>query len=208
MENLIFYGYEFFCSFIPFFITIFLRTYKQKRNGAVISNYYYIIMMFLAFYITGVYHVTSAGTLYDIFRYQLEIRTEQIQVIPFSNHIDIIAYLLNILLFVPLGILIPICYQKSNYFRYVLITGFAFSFFIEMTQLLNYRKTDIDDIIVNTSGAVIGLLLYKIWERFTKRKLQPVMHADSELPVYIAVMFLGRFFLFNEMGLARLLYHF
>ena len=59
-----------------------------------------------------------------------------------------------------------------NNFRYITEIGLLFSLFIECSQLLNNRSTDVDDLIMNTIGAVIGLMLYRIFDKLTKSNYQ------------------------------------
>lgn len=118
------------------------------------------------------------------------------------------AYLLNIVLFIPLGLLAPIIWKKMNKLTNVIGIGFFFTMLIEISQLLNNRSTDIDDVILNVLGAVIGFGLFKVWDRLTKSKYQVSSPITLELPICITVIFVGRFFLYNGMGLVKLLYGF
>lgn len=86
--------------------------------------------------------------------------------------------------------------------------GFCFSLFIEFSQLYNNRCTDIDDLILNSIGAFIGLLLFRIWKKLTKSKYCFPSISWEELLLYMLVLFLGRALLFNEIGFAGLLYKF
>lgn len=71
--------------------------------------------------------------------------------------------LLNIVLTVPLGVLLPIVFpNRFNKFLPVLGISLTVSFLTELTQLLTGRSADIDDIIANTVGGLIGLALYVI----------------------------------------------
>lgn len=68
---------------------------------------------------------------------------------------------LNVLLFIPLGFLLPKI-RKVN-LKHVLLISFIISLSIELIQpLLNTaRCSDITDIICNTFGGVLGYILYK-----------------------------------------------
>ena len=70
---------------------------------------------------------------------------------------------LNILLFVPFGILLP---MVSRHFKNPVITvaaGCLFSGTIEIMQYITGRGlTEVDDVITNTIGAVVGVAIYKI----------------------------------------------
>lgn len=208
MDNLLFYGYEFISAFIPFFIVFMLIRNNHTKKKLLFPKTYYATIIIFALYIIGVYHFTGAGTLYNGLTYQLEMQEYQFNFIPFSNDVDITAYLLNILLFIPLGFLTPYLWQKMDNLVYLIGAGFGFSLFIEISQLLNNRRSDIDDLILNSFGAVVGFALYKLWTKYTNSKFQIKGTSVVELPIYILIIFIGRFLLFNEMGLAKFLYGF
>lgn len=75
----------------------------------------------------------------------------------------------NIILFLPLGFLLPLIYTKFRYFFKVLVVAFLCSFFIESTQYfisINWgynRIADIDDLALNVIGAVFGYLMFKLY---------------------------------------------
>jgi glycopeptide antibiotics resistance protein len=72
----------------------------------------------------------------------------------------------NILMFMPMGLFLPLLYKKR--FVKMLVVAALSSCCIEFIQYLNmyigyYRYVDIDDVILNTSGAIIGFWLYKVF---------------------------------------------
>ena len=77
----------------------------------------------------------------------------------------------NVAMFVPIGFLLPLLWRKFETF-YVLALGcLSISLFIELVQLaIPVRATDIDDLILNTLGGVVGGLLYLIVKRLSKSK--------------------------------------
>lgn len=69
----------------------------------------------------------------------------------------------NIAMFIPTGILIPILYSRRNTFWKVLVSGALISLCIEIIQLPFYvRSTDIDDLILNTTGVALGYGVYAL----------------------------------------------
>ncbi|PAD34536.1 VanZ family protein [Terribacillus saccharophilus] len=75
----------------------------------------------------------------------------------------------NILLFVPLGFYLPLLIRRTRSFFIVVLCGFVFSTAVESTQGLlnyfvgyNYRSVDIDDVILNVLGAMLGYAFYWI----------------------------------------------
>ena len=66
----------------------------------------------------------------------------------------------NIAMFIPVGIVWPICFKELDTFKKTVLAGAGFSLLIEITQLFCYgRHTDIDDLILNTIGVAIGALI-------------------------------------------------
>lgn len=81
---------------------------------------------------------------------------------------------LNILMFVPLGIWLPVlggCFQR---FWCTYLTGFGFSVLIEMIQMVSGRGVaEADDIMNNTLGTMIGFGLYALVLVLWKRRRYP-----------------------------------
>lgn len=65
----------------------------------------------------------------------------------------------NIGVFIPLGIMISYLFGYDG--KQTGLCGMLLSVFIEATQLPLERATDIDDVILNTSGALVGWLIYQ-----------------------------------------------
>ncbi|MBQ1343456.1 MAG: VanZ family protein, partial [Firmicutes bacterium] len=125
--------------------------------------------------------------------------------IPFSREMDI-SYPGNLLLFIPFGWLVPLIWKKWDRLPRVAGAALALSFLIEASQLLNNRFSDVDDLIINTAGALLGYLLFRLTARPADRPRPET--SGWELPLYTAVMLAGHFFLFHELAAAALLYGF
>ena len=208
MDTLIFLGYEILSAFLPVLVIfLIVRHHNVQKDIPYTNSHFFAVIVFLL-YIVGVYHFTGAGTIYDGLLYGFTFRQDQLNFIPFSHTIDIVAYLLNILLFIPLGLLAPLFWQKMT--KLTTVSGIAsvFTLLIEASQLLNNRRTDIDDILLNILGAIVGYGFYKLSDRLAKSKFQANNQLSAELPICILTVFAARFLLFNEMGLAKLLYGF
>ncbi|MDQ0352505.1 glycopeptide antibiotics resistance protein [Alkalibacillus filiformis] len=68
----------------------------------------------------------------------------------------------NIIMFIPLGVLIPIVYDRSKRLYQVVLLSFLISLIIEGMQFVTGLGVfDIDDIILNTIGGVIGFTIFK-----------------------------------------------
>lgn len=66
----------------------------------------------------------------------------------------------NIAMFIPVGIIWPICFKKLDNTGKTILAGAGYTLLIELSQLFCYgRHTDIDDLILNTTGVAIGAVI-------------------------------------------------
>ena len=106
-----------------------------------------------------------------------------VNVIPFVDMIpDFVNACLNVLLFVPFGFFLPILWSGFRNLKSVVLTGLIATCIIEMSQMFTFRTTDINDIITNTVGTIIGYFLaQRITKSFTKYTLSNSRSRDFNI---------------------------
>lgn len=133
-------------------IPVFCVLNKCRFHDAKKTALYFVF----ATYLSAVYLFVGMPTL-QFMRFDISLT-----LMPFQPMIDDLKNtILNIILFVPLGILLPFLWKKYNTLKATLMFGFLMSLAIELLQILTYRATDINDIIANTLGAVLGYLVFR-----------------------------------------------
>ena len=76
----------------------------------------------------------------------------------------------NFTMFIPSGVVLPIVYRKLDSFWKVAGAGILLSLCIEILQLPFFqRTTDIDDLILNTAGVMVGYGIYSLVRKAAKR---------------------------------------
>jgi len=68
----------------------------------------------------------------------------------------------NIIIFIPIGFLIPLLWNKKCIMLKTIFIGFTISLSIEAMQLFLPRRTDVDDLWLNTLGTLLGYLIFYI----------------------------------------------
>lgn len=69
----------------------------------------------------------------------------------------------NVAVFIPFGFFLPKVSRWANHWFMVLAAGFFFSLGIELFQLVSaFGAFDVDDLLLNSLGALLGYLLYRI----------------------------------------------
>lgn len=77
----------------------------------------------------------------------------------------------NVLAFVPFGMILPMLTPKCRNFFHIVLLGGDFSLFVETIQLISkVGSFDVDDLILNTLGAALGYLVYRLIRRYFRRK--------------------------------------
>ncbi|MCU4983017.1 VanZ family protein [Bacillus thuringiensis] len=159
--------------------------FKAKRN---ISIRHFLWVCIFLFYLSLVYKVTQIATVWDISRYETWIRVNQINLTLFDTA-GSTTYLLNIVLFMPLGFLLPTIWPQFKKMKNTVCAGFFFSLAIELNQLLNNRITDIDDLFTNTLGAIIGYLLYSVLFKMICKRDEKKFDTNSSLVIKYEAVF-------------------
>ncbi|AFS79777.1 VanZ-like protein [Gottschalkia acidurici 9a] len=108
-------------------------------------------------------------TLKITLRFNNPIFNPNINLIPLKYGFGI-ENILNIVLFMPLGFLLPILWEKYRNFWSTFYYGLFFSLFIEIGQLfVRNRATDINDLIMNTIGAIVGWVIFNALRKVSRK---------------------------------------
>lgn len=122
-------------------------------------NVYTVWMLYLLFFASFRY---SENVIFKPRTIPFETITECVVNLINYNNLDFFKNIFgNILLFMPYGFL-GVLYPKINQFKWFVFTFFITINIIEFSQYYFQRGfADIDDIILNTFGAMIGFFIYK-----------------------------------------------
>lgn len=107
---------------------------------------------------------------------------------------DLDTTILNVLLFMPLGFFLPLLWKPFRSCLKTMLLGFGITCLIETLQIFTYRATDVNDLITNTFGTLLGFLLGRI-----ALKLFPVIKPEEssrDAKMVFAASFGVMFFLY------------
>ncbi|GKV57185.1 antibiotic resistance protein VanZ [Sporosarcina sp. NCCP-2222] len=74
----------------------------------------------------------------------------------------------NMLIFTPIGLFVPMLWRKLRAWWKVFLVGFGMTCLIEGIQFFIGRSSDIDDVILNTVGVMIGYGLFMIGSKIAR----------------------------------------
>lgn len=161
---------------------IIFRFLKLKKNNSDINYKREILYLIFICYIVGLFNLVLVPiNFWDIIWYNIFYNFNEnpfagifdfsYNFIPTIYKIIIGEYTLdswgkamivgNFLMFIPMGIFLPLCFKninKKNIFKYAVLIPFA----IEVLQLVAGRSFDIDDLVMNFLGIVIGYFIVEL----------------------------------------------
>lgn len=120
----------------------------------------------------------------------------RVNLIPFSDPLilngkaDVGEIILNVVVFVPLGIYAGILFERWNFGK-KLFFFFLISLIVEGLQfILAVGAFDISDIITNTSGGIIGFIIFKAIEKAFNNSVKAQKFINIIAAIGTAIMIL------------------
>lgn len=138
-----------------------LRNFTEMRKGPLsLFVLYLLVLAYITIFSRHGQNSTAIFTSFTAIQEAIETRSFE----PLKH------MLLNVLLFVPLGVLFPMMQpEKLNSLLRIIPVGAMLSVTIESIQLLlGLGQCDLEDIVANTLGAVIGLLGFRLYRRYVR----------------------------------------
>lgn len=176
------------CKLYFFLYQIFIFHNIKKTAAYIIFILYLTAMCFLVGFpsVTGI----KIGWSYNF--------------IPFYGMLnDITNSYLNILLFIPLGIFVPCLWPEYRSMMKTVGLGLMTSLGIEILQIFTFRATDINDVITNVAGTMIGYLIGRlIIKRFPQLNWLGCKERELYLlyATVVVVMFFSQPFIQSVLG--------
>lgn len=133
---------------------------RSLKNGRWFLHYLFTVYLIFVGIVTGMFSFDAWG-LHGAHNYNL---------IPFTG--EELSYIaLNTLLFLPMGIFLPLVQsRKKRSFKKTVLFILLLSLFIECIQFFFVaRLADIDDLLANTFGGMLGYAAYKMSASLIRR---------------------------------------
>ncbi len=164
-----------------------------KLSGRRLKSRHTVCLLLYLCVLSGIYSVTGLPDVKDC---SFDFTCNLIPMADLLHSPD--QYVLNILMFLPVGFLLPLLWDEYQDFRKVFGFCCFLTVFIEIAQAFTFRTTDIDDLLTNLLGAGIGCLLIRLSAKKWHLKLPLDIDRDYEEQhgqwVYLLMLFLEQFF--------------
>lgn len=137
----------------PFFLFAFWLSFKHRTSSTARTTTYLLFSLYLAV----MYRLVGMPNFFYI-RFD-----PNVNIVPFLYMFsDWENSLLNLILFFPLGAFLPLLWDIFKNPGWTIFYGFGTSLMIELLQLFTRRATDVNDLITNTAGTLVGWLIGRL----------------------------------------------
>ena len=136
---------------------------RAKTTILLLILYYYLYVI-----LTNIVGVPNLSEFMRLARLGEPFFNPNLNLLPLHGGIRL-DFILNVFLFIPLGFLCPLISKRYQCAKNTLLLGGGLSLAIEIAQLFTlYRATDIDDLLTNVAGALIGYGCYKVLRKIAR----------------------------------------
>lgn len=151
----------------------------NKRKRRVVAGIIFLIYFAVLFYF--LFFSEKMGRTYSerTYHYNLIPFREIGRFIQYRNVLGKEAVLLNIFgnvaAFVPFGAFLPIFSGRCRHFFFTVLYSFELSLLVELMQLVfKVGSFDVDDLMLNTLGGMVGFLIYVVvifvWKKVEQQR--------------------------------------
>lgn len=143
---------------------------KIRFCGTLLFILYLVGLIYLLFFAENYGRTISTGE----YRYNLVPLKEIKRFINYREELGAIAVISNlggnVVGFIPFGLIFPIINKRTRKLLIITMLSFEFSLLVETVQLVfKVGSFDVDDIILNTLGGMLGYLIFYVCNRVRRR---------------------------------------
>ena len=144
------------------------NTTKHQKMGWVLFILYLALLVYFLFF--AEFFGRTGADLREEYAYNLEPFKEIVRFWNYRDQLGMGAFLLNVVgnvvAFMPCGFFLPIVSRRSKKWYNTIFISAGFSLGVEVTQLISrVGSFDVDDIMLNTAGGILGYITYRIVQR-------------------------------------------
>lgn len=150
------------------FCTVSIFLYKrQKFNkmqcaAAILLSLYIVVLLY--FTVTGRYS-------HEEYEYKINFFTSYRWFFQYNGEQVLRQLLINYVMLMPVGFLLPVVINAKHKYLITLALSLLLTVFIETLQLITKCGSfEVDDIINNFVGAVLGMLIYMLFSRIIQNR--------------------------------------
>lgn len=165
--------------FVLFYLIYRICCYVRSKQFDTLKEFLYFIL-FLYFSIMAQVTIFKYGRLFEwpsngvenLNRINMSPLIETIKMLnsAWNTRYSYYQVIANILLFMPLGFLLPLLFEDIRSWKKIFIYGCLTSVIIEVAQIFTLLNvTDIDDVILNTLGSLLGYACYLLFIKLAYR---------------------------------------
>lgn len=147
------------------------NTTRNQKLGWVLFIGYLVLLVYFLFFAESM----GRTQIQNQYSYNLELFKEIRRFWLYRRQLGVQAVVLNLFgnvaAFIPCGFFLPIISRRSRRWYNTVLLSFLFSLTVEIIQLAGkVGSFDVDDLLLNTLGGMLGFVLYRLVQTFRIRR--------------------------------------
>lgn len=165
--------------YLPFYFLL-RRRFPFRRQ---VAGFFFGACILVICYVTVVdqmiLNLQNYGTIFSSYHNLNLIPLQFLLEVKAGNTRSLTQAIANILMFLPLGFILPVALPHLRRLSRTTLCACAISFTIELIQYFIGRAIDIDDLLLNTLGGVLGYFLYMAASKLLFLRSKRALHNEA-----------------------------
>ena len=158
-------AFALFCA-VSLFLYKRQKFNKMQCAAAILLSLYIVVLLY--FTVTGRYS-------HEEYEYKINFFTSYRWFFQYNGEQVLRQLLINFVMLMPVGFLLPVVIKAKHKYLITMALSLLLTVFIETMQLITKCGSfEVDDIINNFIGAVLGMLIYALCSKLLKSKINKV----------------------------------
>lgn len=180
LKNYIILALKILTPILVIFFTVYFLLYKKILKGTKTIKkskiFLYSISLCYIVIVIGATFLGRTPSNLDNVKMNLNLFSSYFEAyhdigVVLLNNVLLRNLVLNIMLFIPLGFLLPMCSDKLKKIYIVVLIGFFTTLVIEFTQhFQGYGVFEIDDVLNNTIGTLLGYCVFMFFYKLKSKE--------------------------------------
>ncbi len=152
---------------------------EQERRRSLVGIVLFVTYLVALMYVMFFAEMLGRTEVNREYSYNLHLFREIGRFLRYRNVLGIRAVFWNlggnVLCFMPFGFCLPWLFKSLDRVHLAVLLSLYLSLLIELTQLfLRVGSFDVDDLLLNTLGGLLGFICYRLWRKICRRRYNEV----------------------------------
>ncbi len=165
--------------YLPFYFLLRRRFPFRRQIAGFFFGTCILVICYVTFVDQMILNLQNYGTIFSSYHNLNLIPLQFLLEAKSGNTRSLTQAVANTFMFLPLGFILPVVFPHLRRLSKTSLCACAISFTIELVQYFIGRATDIDDLLLNTLGSVLGYFMYMAASKLLSLRQKAALHNNA-----------------------------